>query len=359
MTVRLRAELKALVAYKPGRNPADLARELGLDAAVKLASNESAYGPLPSVRALIADATAHINRYPDLAAADLVAALARRHSVSPDRVAVGCGSVGLYQQLLAALAGPGDEVVYPWRSFEVYPILVRIAGATGVAVPLRGPDHDLKAMAMAVTGNTRAVFVCNPNNPTGTAMRRDAMETFLDAVPDHVLVVIDEAYREFVSDPEVPDARQYAAERDNVVALRTMSKAYGLAGLRIGYCVASPQVTEALRKVQLPFTVSSVAQAAALASLAAEGELLERVRHTVAERDRVQQEIRALGVEVPTTQANFIWLPLGEASAAFGAACEQRGVIVRPFAGDGVRVTVGTPAENDAFLAVAAELLTS
>ncbi len=357
MVVRLRPELDALVAYKPGRSPADLARDLGLDAAVKLASNESAYGPLPSVRALIADATADINRYPDMAATDLIAALGRRYSVSPDRVAVGCGSVGLYQQLIAALAGPGDEVIYAWRSFEVYPILVRISGATGVAVPLHNATHDLAAMARAGTSRTRMVFVCNPNNPTGTAVHRAGLERFLDAVPDDVLVVLDEAYREFVQDPRVPDGLEYAAQRDNVLVLRTMSKAYGLAGLRVGYCVGPPQVTEALRKVQLPFTVSSVAQAAALASLAAEDELLARVRRTIAERERVQEALRALGVNVPTTQANFVWLPLGDAAAAFGAACEERGVIVRPFAGDGVRVTVGTPAENDMFLAIAGDVL--
>ncbi len=357
MAVRLRPELDALVAYKPGRNPADLARELGLGAAVKLASNESAYGPLPSVRALIADATADINRYPDAAAVELTAALGRRYAVSTDRVAVGCGSVGLYQQLIAALAGPGDEVIYAWRSFEVYPILVQITGATSVPVPLRGPDHDLPAMARAITTSTRMIFVCTPNNPTGTAIRRAELEKFLDEVPDDVLVVIDEAYREFVNDPEVPDGLEYPAQRDTVAVLRTMSKAYGLAGLRVGYCIASPLVTEALRKVQVPFTVSSVAQAAAIASLAAEDELLDRVRHTLAERDRVQSALRELGVDVPATQANFVWLPLGEGAAAFGAGCEQRGVIVRPFAGDGVRVTIGRPEENDRFLSIAEELI--
>ncbi|MGB9376082.1 MAG: histidinol-phosphate transaminase [Mycobacteriales bacterium] len=357
MAIHVRPELDAIAAYKPGRNPADLARELGLGEAVKLASNESAYGPLPSVRALIADASAGINRYPDMAATDLVAALADRYSVGTDRVSVGCGSVGIYQQLLAALASPGDEVVYGWRSFEVYPILVRIAAATAVAVPLSEQTHDLAAMAAAITANTRMVFVCNPNNPTGTAVPRGELEKFLDSVPDDVLIVLDEAYREFVDDPEVPDGLQYARERDNVAVLRTMSKAYGLAGLRVGYCVASPLVTEALRKVQLPFTVSSLGQAAAIASLGAEDELLERVKLTLVERTRVQSELRALGVDVPTTQANFVWLPLGEQAVPFGAACEQHGVIVRPFAGDGVRVTIGTAAENDTFLTVAKELL--
>lgn len=357
MTVRFRESLAGLAAYRPGRSPADVARDLGLEAAVKLASNESAYGPLPSVLAVIAAAAAEVNRYPDMAATELVSTLARRLHVATDRVAVGCGSVGLYQQLLAAVAGPGDEVVHAWRSFEVYPVLVRIAGATAVPVPLRDQAHDLAAMSRAVTGRTRAVFVCSPNNPTGTVVHAVALEKFLNTVPDDVLVVLDEAYHEFVTDPDVPDAMALAAEHDNIIVLRTMSKAYGLAGLRVGYCVAAPAVVQALRTVQLPFCVSSVGQAAALASLAAEVELLERVGATVTERDRVAGALRLLGVDVPISQANFVWLPLGARAAAFGAECEERGVIVRPFAGDGVRVTIGAPADNDRFLAIAGELL--
>jgi histidinol-phosphate aminotransferase len=357
VTVHLRPVLSGLRSYKPGRNPADIARELGLEAAVKLASNESAYGPLPSVRAVIAAAAADINRYPDMAATELTAALVKHCAVTPDEVAIGCGSVGLYQQLLAAVAGPGDEIVYAWRSFEVYPILVELSGATAVAVPLRGPTHDLAAMAAAVTDHTRMIFVCNPNNPTGTAVHAAGLQRLLDAVPDDVLVVIDEAYREFVTDPDVPDGLVLASERDNVAVLRTMSKAYGLAGLRVGYCVAAPPVIDALRKVQLPFTVSSVAQAAAVASLDAEQELLDRVRAAVVERARVQAALQELGLDVPDSQANFVWLDLGAQALAFAVSCERRGVIVRPFAGDGVRVTVGTPEENDRFLAVAAQLL--
>ncbi|PZS26184.1 MAG: histidinol-phosphate transaminase [Pseudonocardiales bacterium] len=357
MSVHLRPVLGGLKAYKPGRSPADIARELGLDAAVKLASNESAYGPLPSVLDVIAAAAAGINRYPDMAATELTTALAKHCAVSTDQVAIGCGSVGLYQQLLAAVVGPGDEVLYAWRSFEVYPILVGLSGATAVPVPLRDATHDLETMAAAVHDRTRMIFVCNPNNPTGTAVHAADLERFLDAVPDDVLVIIDEAYREFVTDPDVPDGLELAAGRDNVAVLRTMSKAYGLAGLRVGYCVSAPPVIEALRKVQLPFTVSTVAQAAAVASLAAGDELLERVRATVAERSRVADALRGLGVDVPATEANFVWLSLGSDAVPFATSCEQRGLIVRPFDGDGVRVTVGAPEENDRFLSVAADLL--
>ncbi|MEP6696785.1 MAG: histidinol-phosphate transaminase [Pseudonocardiales bacterium] len=357
MSVHLRPVLEGLRAYKPGRNPADIAREFGLAAAVKLASNESAYGPLPSVQAVIAAATADINRYPDMAAAELTAALAKHCAVSADELAIGCGSVGLYQQLLAAVAGPGDEILHAWRSFEVYPILVALTGATAVPVPLRQATHDLTAMAEAVTDRTRMIFVCNPNNPTGTAVHGSELERLLDTVPDDVLVIVDEAYREFVTDPDVPDGLVLASERDNVAVLRTMSKAYGLAGLRVGYCVAAPAVIEALRKVQLPFTVSSLAQAAAVASLAAEDELLDRVRRTVAERARVTGALRELGTDVPDSEANFVWLGLGGRAMPFAASCERRGVIVRPFDGDGVRVTIGTPEENDRFLAIVAQVL--
>ena len=353
MTVRLRAALDGLAAYRPGRNAADL----GLASAVKLASNESAFGPLPSVREVIAAAGQSVNRYPDNGSAELTAALAAHCAVPPERMAVGCGSVGLYQQLVAALAGPGDEVAYGWRSFEVYPAFLTVAEATGVPVPLAGHSYDLPALAAAVTGRTRMVFVCNPNNPTATAVGTTAIETLLDAVPDDVLVVIDEAYREFVTDPDVPDALHYAARRDNVAVLRTMSKAYGLAGLRVGYCIAAPAVIAAVRQVQLPFTVSSVTQAAAIASLAAKDELRERVNSTLAERARVLAALRDTPVTVPASQANFYWLPLGSLAVPFAAECERHGVIVRPFDGDGVRVTVGTPEENDRFLAVATPYL--
>ena len=353
MTVRLRPELGRLAAYRPGRS----ARDLGLASVVKLASNESAFGPLPGAAAAIASAATQANRYPDNGSAELTAALADRCGVGPEQVAVGCGSVGLYQQLVASFAGPGDEVVYAWRSFEVYPAFLTIAGATGVPLPLVDHTHDLAAMAAAVTDHTRMIFICNPNNPTATAVASSAIHALLDAVPDDVLIVIDEAYHEFVTDPDVPDALTLLAQHENVAVLRTMSKAYGLAGLRVGYCVAAPAIIEALRRVQLPFTVSSVAQAAALASLAAAAELTERVDATLTERDRVVATLGDLGVQVPPSQANFYWLPLRAQAAPFASACERAGVVVRAFAGDGVRVTVGTPADNDCFLEVARPLL--
>ncbi|MEV0728754.1 MULTISPECIES: histidinol-phosphate transaminase [Polymorphospora] len=349
-----RADLEALPNYVPGRSPADLARELGLPEAIKLASNEVPYGPLPGVVGAVTDAVASAHRYPDMGVVALRAALAERYGVAPDRIATGCGSVALCEHLVRATCLPGDEVLYSWRSFEAYPIIAATSGATSVRVPNdAGHGHDLAAMAAAVTDRTRIVLVCNPNNPTGTSLRRAQLDRFLDAVGDDVLVVLDEAYREFVTDAEVPDGIEEYADRPNVVVLRTLSKAWGLAGLRIGFMVGQPAVAAAVRKVVTPFSTNLVAQAAALAALGQEDEVRRRCALVVAERDRVTEAMRKLVPDVPDSQANFVWLPLRDRAAAFGAACEARGVIVRPFPGDGVRVTIGTPAENDAFLAAA------
>ncbi len=353
-----RADLAALPSYKPGRNPADLARDLGLPEAIKLASNEVPYGPLPGVAEAVADAVAQSHRYPDMGVVALRERLAERYKIDPARVATGCGSVALAEHLVKAATVAGDEVVYSWRSFEAYPIITAGAGARAVPVPnTPAHAHDLGAMADAVTDHTRLVFVCSPNNPTGTALRRAELERFFDAVPDDVLIVLDEAYREFVTDPDVPDGLEAAGDRPNVVVLRTLSKAWGLAGLRVGWLAAPEPVADAVRKVLTPFSVSAVAQAAALAALTQADEMRRRVDLVIAERARVRDALRGLGQDVPETQANFVWLPLGGGAAAFGAGCEQRGVIVRPFPGDGVRVTIGTPAENDTFLNAASDLL--
>jgi histidinol-phosphate aminotransferase len=357
--VRLtRADLDALPSYVPGRNPADLARDLGLAEAIKLASNEVPYGPLPGVPEAVAEAAASAHRYPDMGVVALREALAERYGVSPDRIATGCGSVALCEHLARATCLPGDEILYSWRSFEAYPIIVATTGASSVRVPnTAGHGHHLAAMAAAITEQTRMVLVCNPNNPTGTAVRRAELDRFLTAVPSDMLVVIDEAYREFVTDPEVPDALVTYGDLPNVVVLRTLSKAWGLAGLRVGFMVAAPDVAAAVRKVVTPFSTSSVAQAGALAALRQADEVRRRCDLVVSERERLTQALRRFVPDVPDSQANFVWLPLGEESAAFGTACEKQGVIVRPFPGEGVRVTVGTPAENDTFLSAAASAL--
>jgi len=349
-----RADLDALPAYVPGRNVADLAKELGLADAIKLASNEVPYGPLPGVPEAVAQAVKASHRYPDMGVTALRDRLAERYGVAADRIVTGCGSVALAEILARTTCLPGDEIVHSWRSFEAYPIISAGVGATSVRVPNRSDHgHDLPAMSEAITDRTRLVIVCNPNNPTGTSVRKDALDRFLDQVPSDVLVVLDEAYREFVTDDQVPDGLEAYGDRPNVVVLRTLSKAWGLAGLRVGFLVAQPEVAAAIRKLVTPFSTSLVAQAAALAALDAEDEVLRRCALVIAERDRVTEALRKLSFEVPTSQANFVWLPLTDKSAAFGSACESRGVIVRPFQGDGVRVTIGTPEENDIFLAAA------
>jgi histidinol-phosphate aminotransferase len=345
-----RADLAALPDYVPGRT---------VPGAIKLASNEVPYGPLPGVVEAITQAAAGTHRYPDMAVTALRDRIAERLGVPAARVVSGCGSVGLAEHLLTATCHDGDEVVFSWRSFEAYPIITIAAGATAVRVPnTAAAGHDLPSMAAAITDRTRVVFVCNPNNPTGTALGTGELTDFLDAVPEHVLVVLDEAYREFITDPDVPDGLATYGERPNVVVLRTLSKAWGLAGLRVGYLIAAPEIAAVVRKVVTPFSVSAVAQAAALAALDQEPEMRRRVELVVAERERVALAVRALLAAVPATQANFVWLPLpGDQATAFAAACEAGGVIVRPFAGEGVRVTIGSPEENDAFLAIAEKFL--
>src|SRR3984957_15418841 len=345
---RFRPVLDTVPAYKPGQAPTAAAGE-----AHKLSSNESPYGPLPSVVEVIAEAARAVNRYPDNGAAALTEAIARRFDVPVGHVAVGCGSVGVLQQLMEAVGEPGAEVLYAWRSFEAYPPLADLAALTSVRVPLRDETHDLAAMAAAITPLTRLILVCNPNNPTGTVVRERELTEFLDQVPADCLVILDEAYREYIRDSDAPDGISLYRDRPNVAVLRTFSKAYGLAGLRIGFLIGHEPVAQAVRKTMLPFAVNSLAQAAATASLAAESELMERVEAVVKERDRVRHELTGQGWTVPPTEANFVWLPLGDQAEDFGAACEQAGVSVRPYAPDGVRVTIGDPEANDAFLAAA------
>jgi histidinol-phosphate aminotransferase len=347
---RFRQVLDQFAGYKPGKTSTG-----GAGKTHKLSSNESPYGPLPSVQAILADAAASIHRYPDNTAAELTGAIATRFDVPAEHVAVGCGSVGVAQQLLEAVGEPGAEVMFAWRSFEAYPYLTDLANATQVRVPLTEDyAHDLPAMAAAITDRTRLIFVCNPNNPTGTVVRAAELAEFLDGVPADCLVVLDEAYVQYIRDQDVPDGVAIYRDRPNVAVLRTFSKAYGLAGLRVGFLIGHEPVVQAVRKTMLTFAVNSLAQAAAVASLEAEAELLERVEMVVKERDRVRHELLGQGWTVPSAEANFVWLPLGERSDDFAESCNQAGVSVRPFQPDGVRVTIGDPEANDAFLDAAA-----
>ncbi|HEX2577177.1 MAG TPA: aminotransferase class I/II-fold pyridoxal phosphate-dependent enzyme, partial [Aquihabitans sp.] len=294
----------------------------------------------------------------DPVARELTVQLADHLGVDAARVLVGPGSVGLLQQLALAYGGPGAEVAYGWPSFEAYPVFTGLSGATPVAVPLRRQTIDAGALAAALSPRTRLVLVANPNNPTGTALRAAELEALADALPDGCLLVVDEAYREFVSGADVPDAIELLGHRDDVAVLRTFSKAHGLAGLRVGHLVAHPDVVSAIGRVAPPFAVNAVAHVAAAASLAAADELAERVGRVVAERARIASALRRDGWGVPDAQANFVWLPAGDAAADLAVALERLGVVTRPFAGDGVRVTIGTPEEGDRFLAALATAAT-
>jgi len=345
-----RPNVGQIPAYVPGRPPTV---RPGMTS-YKLSSNENPYPPLPGVVEAANRAVETMNRYPDMGSTALYDALAARLAVPTDHLAAATGSVALIYQLLSAFCAPGDEVVYAWRSFEAYPIAVASAAATSVQVPVMGDgSHDLDAMAAAITDRTKAVIVCTPNNPTGPAVTQTQLDAFLDRVPDDVVAVVDEAYLEFVRMADAVDGLATYAARPNVVLFRTFSKAYGLAGFRVGYAVAQPEVAAALRAVSLPFGVSGVAQAAAIASLAAEAELLERVDALVAERDRVGAALRELGWDLPEAQGNFFWFALGDRTADFAAAADERGIVVRPFAGEGARVSVGEVEANDRLLELA------
>lgn len=319
-----------------------------------LASNESHFEPLPAVLDTVRQAAARMNRYPDMAATALRERIAAFLGADAQEVAVGPGSVGVLQQILTATCGPGDEVVFAWRSFEAYPLLVSLTGAASVPVPLTVDEsHDLEAMLAAITDRTRVVLVCSPNNPTGVAVGRESLARFIAEVPSHVLVVIDEAYVEYVDEAAGLDALGLFRAHSNVCVLRTFSKAYGLAGLRVGYAVAHAGLAEGLRRVALPFAVSALAQQAAIESLEAVEQLRERVAAVAAERRRISAALRRRGWELTDSQANFVWLRAGEKlRAALVEAFDRADVLVRAYAGDGVRITVADPITNDRVLAV-------
>lgn len=345
-----RPHVSDIPAYVPGRPPTP---RPGLTT-YKLSSNENPYPPLPGVVEAANAAVAVMNRYPDMGNTALYDAVSARLDVPVTHLATGTGSVALIYQLLTAFCDPGDEVVYAWRSFEAYPIAVMSAGATSVQVPVTADGrHDIPAMLAAVTDRTRVVMACTPNNPTGPAVTRTELDELLAGVPPHVVVIVDEAYIEFVRMADPVDGLAVYRAHPNVVLFRTFSKAYGLAGFRVGYAVAAPEIAGALRAVSLPFGVSAVAQAAAVASLEVEPALFERVDALVAERDRVVAGLHDVGWDVPEPQGNFVWFALGDRTADFAAAAEEAGIVVRPFAGEGARVSIGEPEANDRVIRVA------
>jgi histidinol-phosphate aminotransferase len=341
------AQIPAYVAGKPPRPHPGLT-------AYKLSSNENPYPPLPGVVEAAMAAAEQMNRYPDMGNTALYGALSDKLGVTTDHLALATGSVALIYQLVQAFCEPGDEVVHAWRSFEAYPIAVTVAGARGVPVPVTADGrHDLDAMAAAMTDRTKVVMVCTPNNPTGPAVTQAELDGFLDRVPEHVLVVVDEAYVEFVRMGDAVDGVATMRAHDNVISTRTFSKAFGLAGFRVGYAVAPTPIAAAMRAVSLPFGVSNVAQAAAIASLRAEPQLLERVDALVAERERVVKGLADVGLVVPEPQGNFVWFAAGDRTLDLAAAADELGIVIRPFAGHGARISIGETEANDRVIGLA------
>ncbi len=355
---RVRPSVSALPAYRPGKAASQAEEEHGIVDAIKLASNENPFEPVPSVVEAIRAAASGVNRYSDHRATELRARLASWLGVQDEQVAVGCGSVGLLQQLCLTYLDPGDEVVYPWPSFEAYPINVRMMGALPVTIDLVDHGFDLDAVAAAVSSRTKIVMLATPNNPTGTAVTTEAIGRLLDEIPEDVIVLVDEAYREF-SDPSFGDPiSDLLPVHRNVVVSRTFSKAYGLAGLRTGYFVADPDVISEIDKVLIPFASNSLAQAAGLAVLDALDENQPRIDLLLSERRRIVDELAGAGWELPDAQANFVYLPLGDRTDQIYLGLERQGVVTRPFPGEGIRVTVGTVEENDRFLHTLTEVTT-
>jgi histidinol-phosphate aminotransferase len=356
MVVTLRPEIAALQPYRQGRPAAA--------DAFKLSSNENPFPPLQAVVDAVADSS--VNRYPDGAATVLRARLAERFGVTADEIQVGAGSVSILQQLVQAASGPGDEVLYAWRSFEAYPGLVTVSGATSVQVPLRTggeleATHDLDAMAAAITDRTRVILVCSPNNPTSTIVTGPEFEAFMAKVPDTVLVLLDEAYREFVRDPAAVDGIPLLQKYPNLVVLRTFSKAYGLAGLRVGYAVGPAYILDAARATAVPLSVTEPAQRAALAALDNEAELLERVAVLVERRAAVVQGLAERGwtgeLTIPAAQGNFVWLPTGDRTVDAAEILEAGGIVARVFPPDGIRVSIGEAESVETLLRAAAEVV--
>jgi histidinol-phosphate aminotransferase len=347
--------VRDLVPYEPGKPIEEVQRELGLERVVKLASNEGPYGPFPEALEALARVAQELNRYPDGGSYRLRAALAERHGVRFEEIAPGAGSDGVVDYLSQLALEPGDEIVCGWPSFPSYVIDALKLGAVARKIPLRDYRYDLDAMLDAVGPTTKLVYVCHPNNPTGTINTRAELDDYFDRVPEHVLTVLDQAYAEYIDDPDYADGvEMYLKAGRRVAVLRTFSKIYGLAGLRVGYAVAPAQVVTAIGKVRRAFDVSSAAQEAALASIDAPDELLRRRRENAAGLAQLERIMREHGLE-PAGPAlgNFLFAEVGDDSRPLFEQLLQEGVIVRPTGGfgapGGIRVTVGTPEEHALF----------
>jgi histidinol-phosphate aminotransferase len=356
-----RDSIRDLVPYEPGKPIDAVQRELGLETVIKLASNEGPHGPFPSAVEAMQRALRELNRYPDGGVWNLRAALADRHGVQHEQIVVAPGADAVIDWLSQATLDPGDEIVCGWPSFASYVLAATKLGAVSRTVPLVDHTYDLDALLAAISPRTKLVYVCHPNNPTGTGNGRDELRAFLDRVPEHPLVVLDQAYFEYIDDPDFLDGVELFREGRRVVVLRTFSKIYGLAGERVGYAVAPDDVVAATSKVRRAFEVTSIAQAAALASMDDAAELARRRAENAAGRTRLEAILREHGLE-PAGPAlgNFLYVDVGDGRAVFDRLLRE-GVIVRPLGGFGapeaIRITVGTPAELERFAAALGHVL--
>jgi histidinol-phosphate aminotransferase len=357
MTLHVHPDILSLSPYVPGKPIEELQRELGLARVIKLASNENPLGPSPKALAALKEGTATLHRYPDGGAFRLREALAHRWKVTPDHVILGNGSDEIIGLLARTFLAPGDEAIMAEHTFVIYRMEVTAAHGKAVTVPMKQWRHDVAAMAEAVTARTRLVFVCNPNNPTGTSLSADEVERLLARIPDDVIVVFDEAYFEYVRRSDFPDSMAYVRNGRNVVVLRTFSKIYGLAGLRIGYGVTTPDITGLLNRVRPPFNANSLAQRAALAALDDDEHVARSRAVNQAGMEQVVKGLTALGLAPIPSEANFVYVDIGRDGRQVFEALLRHGVIIRHIEGRMVRITIGQSEENQAFLTALARAL--
>ena len=357
MTLHVHPDIAALSPYVPGKPIDELQRELGLTRVIKLASNENPLGPSPKALAVINETAATLHRYPDGGAFKLRQALAHRWKVTDEQIILGNGSDEILGLLARTFLSPGDEAVMADHTFVIYHMEVTAAHGKAVTVPLKDWRHDVAAMAGAITDRTRLVFLCNPNNPTGTMVSAEEVAWLLARIPDHVVVVFDEAYFEYVRSSEFPDSMAWIKEGRNVIVLRTFSKIYGLAGLRIGYGVTTSEIVNLLNRVRPPFNANSIAQRAALAALDDDEHVARSRAVNQAGMEQITNGLRALGLAPISSEANFVYVDVGRDGRAVFDAMLRHGVIVRHIDGRMIRVTIGQAEENRVFLAALAQVL--
>jgi histidinol-phosphate aminotransferase len=357
MPLKVHPDIASLIPYVPGKPIEELQRELGLPRAVKLASNENAMGPSPKALAALIDAAPTLHRYPDGGAFRLRGALAQRWKVTPDHLILGNGSDEILGLLARTFLSPGEEAVMAEHTFVIYKMEVTAAHGVVIEVPQKSWHHDLSAMAEAITPKTRLLFVCNPDNPTGTMATKEELAMLMANVPDHVVVVFDEAYYEYVRHPAYPDTIGYVRAGRNAIVLRTFSKIYGLAGLRIGYGITTPEITNYLNRIRPPFNANSMAQRAALAALDDEEHVAKSRALVHAEMDKMRAGLKALGFDPLPSEANFLYFDVGRDGRQVFDALLKEGIIVRHIEGRMLRVTIGLPDENQLFLNALGHLL--